>query len=93
MRMPSESRSRQTRTDRDAKASLILGILGVIASAGVFGVVFSIGALILGYRARGVGRSQGQRGSRGLALAGIVLGWIGLVSSILAVMLLVSQLR
>jgi hypothetical protein len=93
MRVPSEPRPRETRTDRDAKASLILGVLGIVASAGVFGIVFSIGALILGYRAnKSAGVSHDQRRGRRIALAGIVLGWIGLAFSITASILLVSQL-
>ena len=57
-----------------ATAALIMGILGLI----VCPLVCSVAALVLGYSARGeIDRSGGTLGGRGSAVAGIVLGWIG----------------
>jgi hypothetical protein len=51
---------------------LVLGI------AGAYGVT-AILALIFGYRARReIDESNGQQTGRGLAVAGIVLGWVGI---------------
>lgn len=54
-----------------AIASLVLGILWLYW-------IGSILALIFGYRARRqIDESNGAQGGRGLATAGIILGWIG----------------
>ncbi len=59
-----------------AISSLILGILFMYG-------IGSILALIFGYRARGeIDRSGGNLEGRGMATAGIVLGWIGLALAI-----------
>jgi Domain of unknown function (DUF4190) len=59
------------RTNGLAIASLVLGILWLYW-------VGSILALVFGYVAqRQIDRSQGVEGGGGLALAGIVLGWVG----------------
>lgn len=63
------------RTDGGAIVSLVLGILGIFP----FPLVLSIVALILGRRARArIARDPSLDGA-GLARAGIVLGWIGIV--------------
>jgi hypothetical protein len=55
-----------------AIASLVLGILWLYW-------VGSVLALVFGYMARQqIDRAQGAQGGRGLATAGIVLGWIGI---------------
>jgi hypothetical protein len=60
-----------------AIASLVLGILWLYW-------VGSILALIFGYRARRqIDESNGAQGGRGLAIAGIVLGWIGVALLVL----------
>lgn len=60
-----------------AIASLILGILWM------YGIGSAV-ALGLGYHARGeIDRSGGQLEGRGMATAGIVLGWIGIGMAIL----------
>jgi carbonic anhydrase/acetyltransferase-like protein (isoleucine patch superfamily) len=60
-------------------ASLVLGILWI-------GGLGSILALIFGYVAkRDIKRSHGRLSGRGLAIAGIVLGWVGTVSLLLIV--------
>lgn len=76
-----------TRTNGLAIASLVLGILWLYG----FG---SIVALILGYIARGqIDGSGGRQGGRGLAIAGIVLGWIGFAAVILFGVVVVSAAR
>ena len=63
-----------------AIAALILGIAGIV----VCPLICSVIALVLGYQARSeIDRSNGAIGGRGMAVAGIVLGWIGLAFGIL----------
>lgn len=76
---------RQRATNGMAVASLVLGIVWVYG-------VGSILALIFGY----LGLSQikeRQQGGRGLAIAGIVLGWIGVAVVVLAVVLVIASTR
>ncbi|MEX2203037.1 MAG: hypothetical protein WD965_03000 [Actinomycetota bacterium] len=84
--------------NRMATASLVFGILGLLLGP------FSIPALVLGYRARSAGAARaaaggaagaaaarsGQPPDRGLATAGIVLGWVGLALWILWLVLLAT---
>jgi Domain of unknown function (DUF4190) len=66
-----------------AIASLLLGV-------GWFFWVGSILALILGYVARkGIRRDPTGLSGNGLAVAGIVLGWIGVATLVIALVLLV----
>ena len=68
-------------TNGMAVASLVLGILWLYW-------VGSILALVFGYVAKGqIDASGGTQGGRGLAVAGIVLGWVGV--GVLAVLLVV----
>jgi hypothetical protein len=61
------------RTPGQAYASLILGIVGLV----VCPLLPSIAALITGYGAKNeIDRAGGQLGGRGIALTGIILGWI-----------------
>jgi hypothetical protein len=67
-------------TNGKATTSLVLGICGVLLCP----LILSIPALVLGYQARReIDASQGASGGRGQAVAGIVLGWIGLVFGLL----------
>jgi hypothetical protein len=54
-----------------AVASLVLGCLFCLLITGILAVIF--GNVALGQ----IQRSQGTQRGRGLAIAGIVLGWIG----------------
>ena len=75
------------KTNGMAVTSLISGILGLTLCAGIG----SIAALIFGYIARGqIKRSQGMEGGSGMALAGIILGWIGTVLALLFTALLIA---
>jgi len=53
-------------------ASMVLGIIWLYG-------IGSILALVFGYIARGqIKRSNGREGGNGMAIAGIVLGWVGI---------------
>ena len=69
-------------TNGFAIASMVLGILWVYW-------IGSILALVFGYIARRqIRESMGRQGGDGMAIAGIVLGWIGV--AILAIVILVA---
>ena len=69
-----------------AIASLVLGILWLYW-------IGSILALVFGYLARGEIRRDPQRvGGRGMATAGIVLGWVGVATLVLAIVGMVFYL-
>jgi hypothetical protein len=75
-------------------ASLVVAILSFIAlPLAPLSLAGGIVALVLGYRSRKqVDRSQGREGGRGLAVAGIVLGWIVVLAAVLILVLLVGVL-
>ncbi|HWC13331.1 MAG TPA: DUF4190 domain-containing protein [Actinomycetota bacterium] len=70
------------RTNGKAIASLVLGIVGVTGIPFVASVV----AIILGYMARTEIAQRGEEG-RGLATAGIILGWVGVLLAIAGALL------
>lgn len=75
----------QQKTNGLAIASMVLGIVWVYW-------IGSILALIFGYQARNqIDASGGAQAGRGMAVAGIVLGWVGV--GILSLVLLVAMLR
>jgi DNA-directed RNA polymerase subunit RPC12/RpoP len=61
------------RQESNAIASLILGILGIIACP----VILSIPAIILGNQAQQKIKQDPSLEGEGLARAGVVLGWVG----------------
>jgi uncharacterized protein DUF4190 len=64
------------KTNGLAVASMVLGILGAY-------LITAILALVFGYKAkRQIDASEGRQGGRGMAIAGIVLGWVMLPLSI-----------
>jgi hypothetical protein len=68
------------RTNGLAIAALILGIVWVWGLGSVLAVIF-------GYAAKGqIDSSDGRQAGRGLAIAGIVLGWIGVTSMLVLVL-------
>ena len=71
-------------TNGKATVALVMGILGLV----VCPLVCSILALVFGYQARSEIDRSGE-GGRGSAVAGIVLGWIGTVLSVLAIVFFV----
>jgi membrane protease YdiL (CAAX protease family) len=65
-----------------AIASLVLGIVWIWG-------IGSILALVFGYRAkRQIAGTNGRQGGRGMATAGIVLGWVGIVGAVLVTIIL-----
>ncbi|MDQ3876169.1 MAG: DUF4190 domain-containing protein [Actinomycetota bacterium] len=71
-------------TNGKAIASLIVGIL-------LFGALGGIIALVLGYSAKNeIDRSGGAQSGRGLAVAGIVIGWLGVVSTVIAIIVVIA---
>ena len=72
------------RTNGLAVASMVLGILCLYG-------IGSILALVFGYQAKGqIERSGGRQSGRGMAIAGIVLGWIGLALMAFLIIAVVS---
>ena len=70
-----------TDTNGKAVASLIFGLLWI------FGLG-SFVAVVLGHMAtREIDRSQGRQGGRGIAVAGLILGWLGLASTLAFILL------
>ena len=68
-------------TNGFAVASLVLGIIWLLW-------IGSILALVFGYVGKSqIDRSQGRQSGRGLAIAGIVLGWVGIGLLILRIVL------
>jgi hypothetical protein len=73
-------------TNGSAIASLVLGIVGLTG----FPVIPSILALVFGYRARReIAQAAGTQSGLGLAKAGIVLGWIGVILTGLVMMFII----
>ena len=72
-------------TNGFAIASLVLGIVGITG----FPLIPSVLALIFGYKGKKqIDRSGGAEQGRGIAIAGIVLGWIGTIFLLLLGLLL-----
>jgi len=62
------------RTPGQAYAALILGIVGLV----VCPLLPSIAAVVFGHISKGeIDRAGGQLGGRGIAMTGLILGWIG----------------
>ncbi|HDQ35219.1 MAG TPA: DUF4190 domain-containing protein [Chloroflexi bacterium] len=72
-------------TSGTAVASLIFSILGLLQILPFIGCVVG---LILGYSARNqIDRSGGYIGGRGMAQAGIILGWLGVAFAVIGICL------
>src|ERR671932_2279712 len=75
-----------TQTSGKSTAALVLGILGLVLCP----LICSVLALVFGYQARReIDASGGRLTGRGNAIAGIVLGWIGVAFLVLLVVLIV----
>lgn len=72
------------RTNGMAIASLVLGIIWIYWIGSLLAVVFGHVAL------RQIDRSDGQEGGRGMAVAGLVLGYVGMVLGALALAAVVA---
>ena len=72
----------QPQTDGKATASLILGILSILC----FGLFTGLPAIILGHISRGnIEQSRGRLTGSGMALAGLILGYVSIASTILLI--------
>ena len=68
-------------TNAMAVASLVLGIIWIFWIGSILAVIF-------GYVGKGqIDRSEGAEGGRGMAIAGIVLGWVGVGTLVLVIVL------
>lgn len=75
----------QPKANSTATLALVFGIVGLLIG------ILSVPALVLGYSARGqIDRSGGEQGGRGMAMAGIVLGWVGAVFWVVWLILLLT---
>jgi len=78
----------QGQTNGLAITSLVLGIAGFFVSC--LGIVSWILALVFGYRARTqIDESGGAQKGRGMAVAGIVLGWVGLALMVVVLIVII----
>jgi type II secretory pathway pseudopilin PulG len=72
----------QQQTDGKATASLILGILSILC----FGLLTGLPAIILGHISRGnIEQSRGRLTGAGMAMAGLILGYVSIISTILII--------
>jgi hypothetical protein len=82
--MPGAAGYAQARTDGLAIASLIIGIVGVVCFFICLGVVLGPTAAIMGFVSRQrITSSGGMLGGGGLALAGLILGVVGFLASVI----------
>jgi hypothetical protein len=80
--MPAGVHASAGETSGKAIASLVLGIGGFV----IFPVVLSILAIVFGRSAKREIAERPGLGGAGLATAGIVLGWIGVALTVVAVL-------
>lgn len=72
--------AQQAPTDGKATASLVFGILSVLC----FGILAGIPAIILGHISRGnIKRSMGRLSGGGMALAGLIMGYVSIFITLL----------
>ena len=76
------------RTEGTAIASLVLGILGLVAC----GIFAGIPALVLGITSRRkIDESGGALGGRALSTAGIVLGILSIIASVVGIIVVIAR--
>lgn len=74
-------------TNQKALWSMILGILSIVCC----GIFAGIPALILGNAAKNeIAASGGMQGGDGMAKAGVILGWISIAWTILAIIFVLT---
>jgi hypothetical protein len=76
-------RDSAAQTSSKAVVSLALGVAGFV----VLPVVCSVLAIILGSQAKHEIQENPRLGGDGMARAGVILGWVGLVFSVVALLL------
>jgi hypothetical protein len=81
----------QTKTSKLAIWSLVLGCLGVVLLVACIGPLFAIPAVICGHMAYSrIKRSEGLLEGRGLAMGGIITGYISIAIGVLLIPMLVA---
>ena len=79
------------KTSRLAVTSLVLGILGLLLLLGCVGVLFAIPAVICGHIAHSrIKRSGGALAGGGMALAGLITGYISIALGIFLVPMMLA---
>lgn len=77
-------------TDGLSIASLICGILAIVSSCAYIGVIFGIPAVICGHMSlKKINNSHTPIGGKGMAIAGLVTGYLGSLFSICIIVFLV----
>ena len=80
-----------TRTDGLAIASLVIGIASVACFVACLGIILGPTAAIMGFISRQrVATSGGTLGGGGMAIAGLILGVIGFIASVVWFFVLAS---
>jgi competence protein ComGC len=80
----------EPKTDGKAVASLIFGIVGVLTVLFLIGIVLGIPAVILGHMSRSnIKKSMGQLKGAGMALAGLIMGYISLAGALILPFILI----
>jgi hypothetical protein len=74
-----------------AIASMVVGILSGLGALSLCGVggIFGIVAAIMGHVARGQIKRGNQDGA-GMALAGIIVGWIAFAAAVIAILVVIA---
>ncbi len=76
----------QPQTDSNALVSLILGLLSIVA----FSILTGVPAIILGNNARkNIRASGGRLTGDGLAVAGIIMGWVSVGFAVIGILLVI----
>lgn len=74
-------------------ASLVVAILAVVSSLSVAGgIVLGIVAVILGFAGRGRVK-KGEANNGGVALAGIILGFLGIVAGLVSIVIWMQLIK
>lgn len=77
--MPPVAPYEEPKTDGKAIASLVLGIFAILTVVILIGIVLGIPAIILGHISRSsIKKSMGKLKGAGMALAGLIMGYISL---------------
>lgn len=74
-----------TRTSGLAIASMVLGIIGVLTACMCFGLAPAIGALVTGFLALAEFKRDPSVEGRGMATAGVVMGFIAVAVSLMVI--------
>lgn len=83
----------EAKTDGKAIASLIFGILGILTAIILIGILLGIPAVILGHLSRSaIKKSMGKLKGAGMALAGLIMGYISLAGILMLPFILIAAI-